>query len=187
MQKEEDQKFLENKLNIDIDINSESLIVTINNKINLTSIKVGNKLIKFLEETELPLKEDELKEIFKEKSNEFKGLMKEAVLERSNILKINLKDINFDEASLEFKKSLDKITNEVIINQLTKEVLALYQFKTNEEKEKLINIIITDYARRISELINLEESFRIKSLKNNFEAAYKKMEDIERIRNNVKL
>lgn len=178
------EKLLIDNLIRNIENNNDSLLATINNIVNLASINTGNKLIQFLRDIETSLYEKELKNIFKESNSNLKKEIKKLISHRKeeqvNHVKSSSENLDgiSEDFEVQFKETAEKLGATTQIDTLN-----ILKIKDIDSENKIKEIIEKNYILKVSNDGINEEKFRTKSLKNNMNETFDKINEItERVK-----
>lgn len=178
---EKNKKILLDKLLLDIENNSHSLSLTVNNKILLSSQKLIKKINDVFMEYHIKYDLKGLTELIKQEELEIKELTLKLLDKRRKELaeKVKTKDditlediaIIIDESLKNFRKSFDVDMNKAIYIDMFNRIVEKYKLTEEEAKEK-INFCLSSYDHILSDSILDSINDRNSTLKNITKATY---------------
>lgn len=195
---EKNCEILNNKLTVDLNNNSDSLNITIENAINLHMIKLEKSLSSIVDEEKIKVDMNEFKTIFTEE----RPLLKEALLELVKGRRLDLLDYlstrkayeetyledylqKIDETKNKFGEDLRAITNEKILSEFGNKIIKACNFKEEEEKEKISSSIIINLQQPLIETISDNNDLRSNNLKNFSKDSFNHYLELTRVTTNT--
>lgn len=180
--KEKNEKILFDKLLLDIDNNFDSLLLTINNKIALSTPKLIKKVNDILFNYQIDYDLKSLTELLNqevEKINKMvvdllelkKTKLKEAIQKDSSFTTSEF-DTVIDESTKEFREGFDVSMNKVIYLDLSGEISKNYNLE--EEAINDLNTYLNNYDMSVSDAIIDSIEYRDNTLKNITKETYNK-------------
>ena len=180
--KEKNEKILFDKLLLDIDNNFDSLLLTINNKIALSTPKLIKKVNDVLFNYQVDYDLKSLTELLNqevEKINKMvvglldlkKAKLKEAIQKASSFTTSEF-DTDIDESTKKFREEFDVSMNKVIYLDLSGAISKNYNLK--EEAINDLNTYLNNYDMSVSDAIIDSIEYRDNTLKNITKETYNK-------------
>lgn len=180
--KEKNEKILFDKLLLDIDNNFDSLLLTINNKIALSTPKLIKKVNDVLFNYQVDYDLKSLTELLNqevEKINKMvvglldlkKAKLKEAIQKASSFTTSEF-DTDIDESTKKFREEFDVSMNKVIYLDLSEAISKNYNLE--EEAINDLNTYLNNYDMSVSDAIIDSIEYRDNTLKNITKETYNK-------------
>lgn len=180
--KEKNEKILFDKLLLDIDNNFDSLLLTINNKIALSTPKLIKKVNDVLFNYQVDYDLKSLTELLNqevEKINKMvvglldlkKAKLKEAI-QKASSFKTSEFDTDIDESTKKFREEFDVSMNKVIYLDLSEAISKNYNLE--EEAINDLNTYLNNYDMSVSDAIIDSIEYRDNTLKNITKETYNK-------------
>lgn len=183
---EKNQEIFKNKLNLEINNNSDSINLVLQSRINLKLEGLNKSIKQFLKEKQIKFEQEDLTEVF----NLNKQLMREKILEELILRKdslasfleeeqekidedyIKLYKERIDEIEKEFNKNLKNKINEATFLSLSSSLFKTITLSSEEEKEVVngkIKFLLND---PLHDSIDEVTVYRTNILKNNLDSSY---------------
>lgn len=173
--KEKNYKILIGKLLLDLDNNDYSLRLTINNKIELNISNYLKKINDLLKNNSIEYNVQDLNELLNKNKEQIRDMTFMKLDERkTNLIAIINNDLDFqlsciieniDKETERIKSELELFINNLIYVDILEELSINYKFKTEQQKEKL-NEILNKFDNSISSSIYNSIKERSANLKN---------------------
>jgi len=187
-------EILKNKLDLDINNNADSLNHTISNFIDLKAIKLKKYIIEMYNDLKIKYKEEKLKKILEEESDNLKEIFLKNIEDRKNQISsffnqdIEVSQIkddylenyhqHIDNLTENFKNNIEIASREEICTKFSELVVKTYKLPDQYSKEKLLEYINKSYCNSIIEKIESEAILRNATLKNLSKEAFERFKSM---------